>query len=284
MENVNLNKFFLLYLLLPFFISSEDLKIADDFKEGDILSADNFNQIFDIVEKINRTVKDEDLIGIWNCSSINTGSGSADTSGWTKKGFAYFLESQLNFTPSSQVEGTKYIEVPSIDSPYNFATSNPNPFSRAGSNTAATGTYILFKGMIVMSPVENSYSNQVWSFPIDFVSNDRFILRQGSNNNLISNIVMCDSANPIPAAPTNPIASISNGTINLTWTDNSNNEDGFKIYRKISSDSEYTLLATQSTVGYIDTSAENDIAYNYYIVSYNENGESAKSKIMLITL
>ena len=91
MENVNLNKFFLLYLLLPFFISSEDLKIADDFKEGDILSADNFNQIFDIVEKINRTVKDEDLIGIWNCSSINSGSGSADTSGWTKDHYVIHL-------------------------------------------------------------------------------------------------------------------------------------------------------------------------------------------------
>ena len=45
LENVNLNKFLLLSLLLPFYIYSDDLKIADDFQEGDIVSAEIFNQI-----------------------------------------------------------------------------------------------------------------------------------------------------------------------------------------------------------------------------------------------
>jgi hypothetical protein len=283
LENVNLNKFFLIIILLIYpSIYADDLIVADEFKAGEVISADTFNQIFDTIEKINRTIKDEDLIGTWNCSSINTGSDSADSSGWTKKGFTYFLESQLNFTPSGQVDGTKYIEVPSIDSPYNFATSSPNPFSRAGSNTSASGTYILYKGMIVMSPVENSYLNQVWSFPIDFVSNDRFILRQGSNNNLISNIVVCDSANPIPATPSNPVATISNGTINLTWTDNSVDEDGFRIYRKKDNDDNYLLLDTVTIDSYTDTSALDGETYNYYVTSFNENGESLKSKIIVM--
>ena len=43
---------------------ADDLKVADDFKSGDLVSADTFNQIFDTIEKINRTVVDLSLIHI----------------------------------------------------------------------------------------------------------------------------------------------------------------------------------------------------------------------------
>ena len=47
---------------------ADDLKVADDFKSGDLVSADTFNQIFNTLESINRSVIDTDLIGVWNCS------------------------------------------------------------------------------------------------------------------------------------------------------------------------------------------------------------------------
>ena len=51
-------------------VQADDLKVADDFESGDLVSAETFNQIFDTLEKINRTVKDSDLVGVWSCSSL----------------------------------------------------------------------------------------------------------------------------------------------------------------------------------------------------------------------
>ena len=44
--------------MLSFPTYADDLRIADDFKEGDILSAETFNQIFDTIERINRKITD----------------------------------------------------------------------------------------------------------------------------------------------------------------------------------------------------------------------------------
>ena len=92
-------------------VQADDLKIADDFKSGDLVSADTFNQIFDTIEKINRTVKDSDLVGVWSCNAMTTRS----TADWTDKGMFYILENaQVNLTASSAET--------SIESAYSIST------------------------------------------------------------------------------------------------------------------------------------------------------------------
>ena len=265
-----MNKFFFFYLLLPCFIFSEDLKIADDFQEGDLISAETFNQIFDTIEKINRTIVTEDLVGTWSCDAMTT----RQTAGWADRSLYYLLEdAQVNFGLAS--EGTTGINV--------LSTSSPSPFKRQSSSFS--GEFSVLNNKLFTKKSGESES-RIWD--INFISESRFELTfletsAQSFPSSYSSFITCDSTVAVPASPTSPSAINDKGTITLTWTDSSNNEDGFKIYRKISSDSEYNLLATQSTVGYVDTSAENGIDYNYYIVSYNSNGESAKSKIMLIS-
>ena len=39
-------------------VQADDLKIADDFESGNLVSADTFNHILDTKEDINRTVVD----------------------------------------------------------------------------------------------------------------------------------------------------------------------------------------------------------------------------------
>jgi hypothetical protein len=57
LENAGLNRLLLgtLIALLCINTYADDLKVADDFESGDLVSADTFNQIFDTIEKINRT-------------------------------------------------------------------------------------------------------------------------------------------------------------------------------------------------------------------------------------
>ncbi len=77
-----------------------------------------------------------------------------------------------------------------------------------------------------------------------------------------------------PNAPSNLTASaISPSQINLTWSDNSSNETGFRLYR------EGLLVATlgAGTTEYQDTGLECGRGYNYYVVAYNDAGESGHS-------
>ena len=77
-----------LLLLGLYSANADDFKWGEEFKEGDTISADVFNEIFKTIEKINRGVVDTDLIGSWNCDAITTRS----TSGYTDKGSFYLLE------------------------------------------------------------------------------------------------------------------------------------------------------------------------------------------------
>ena len=83
----------------------------------------------------------------------------------------------------------------------------------------------------------------------------------------------CGSA---PNKPTNLTASaISSSEINLTWTDNSDNEDGFKLERKELGGT-YTEIKTLAVnvTSYSDTGLNPDTTYYYRIRAYNSFGHS----------
>ena len=81
-----------------------------------------------------------------------------------------------------------------------------------------------------------------------------------------------------PTAPSNLLASgVSSTQVNLVWTDNSTNEDGFKIERSTTGT---TGLVEVATVGAGVTTFENtgltaSTAYTYRVRSYNTAGNSA---------
>ena len=265
-----MNKFFLFFLLLPFFIFSEDLIIADDFQEGDLLSAETFNQIFDTIEKINRTIVTEDLIGTWSCDAMTT----RQTAGWADKSLYYLLEdAQVNFAIGSG--GTTGINV--------LSTSSPSPFKRQSSSFSGEFS-VLNNKLFTKSDGENE--SRIWS--INFISESRFELTflETSAQSFPANyssFITCDSAVAVPAAPTSPSAVNAKTSINLTWVDSSVGETGFKVYRKQGSN-EFSLVSTQTTTSYIDSDTSEGATYEYYISSYNQNGESKKSKIVSATL
>lgn len=80
----------------------------------------------------------------------------------------------------------------------------------------------------------------------------------------------------VPLAPSNLTAkSISTTEINLTWTDNSTNELGFKIERKTGSGT-YSVIGTNNTneLTFNDSNLSPSTAYNYRVCSYNSTGNS----------
>jgi len=76
----------------------------------------------------------------------------------------------------------------------------------------------------------------------------------------------------IPSVPVNPEANaLSPNIVEIRWLDNSNNEDGFKIYRGT------TLVGTVPTDHNIfqDTGLQPNSSYRYAIRAYNQAGESS---------
>jgi fibronectin type 3 domain-containing protein len=88
-----------------------------------------------------------------------------------------------------------------------------------------------------------------------------------------------------PAAAINLNASASSSTkVDLTWTDNSNNETGFKIMRKTGSGS-FSLLTTvgANVTSYSDTTAVASTQYTYEIVATNNGVDAAPSNTAAVT-
>lgn len=88
--------------------------------------------------------------------------------------------------------------------------------------------------------------------------------------------------NPFPAAPSNLIAAtVDTSSINLTWTDNSDNEDGFSVYRSIVLNSGWAFIAdlSQNTTSYVDNDLIDGTKYFYKVNAYNAAGSSEFSNI-----
>ena len=85
-----------------------------------------------------------------------------------------------------------------------------------------------------------------------------------------------------PAAPSALLAAAaSSSAINLTWVDNSNNEDGFRVYRGANPTTVTTLATTLAAgvTGFQDTFLAASTPYYYKVTAYNTGGESAASNV-----
>lgn len=91
----------------------------------------------------------------------------------------------------------------------------------------------------------------------------------------------------LPAAPGNLTAQQGSGTsVSLSWVDNSDNEDGFRIERQTDSGTFSVLSASiaANTTSFTDSTASAGSTYNYRIVAFNSTGNSAAGNVASITL
>ena len=95
-----------------------------------------------------------------------------------------------------------------------------------------------------------------------------------------SNVITVTTLPNAPSSPTILTASaIAGSQIDLTWTDASNNEDGFKIERKIGAGGIYALVATlgANVQSYSNTGLAELTTYYYRVYAFNTGGNSAYS-------
>ncbi|MFC1569977.1 fibronectin type III domain-containing protein, partial [bacterium] len=91
----------------------------------------------------------------------------------------------------------------------------------------------------------------------------------------------CDGVSPPPPdAPSNLIVTVfSSSQIDLSWQDNSDNEDGFRIERMTDNSGSFEVIHTTSAgqTTYSDMDVGPNITYTYRITAFNSAGNSATS-------
>ena len=94
-----------------------------------------------------------------------------------------------------------------------------------------------------------------------------------------SNIASTTTFPAAPSAPTGLTATSAGAQINLSWTDTSGNETGFKVERKTSAAAAYSQVATVSAnaTSFGDTNVVPLTTYYYRVSATNSVGDSAYS-------
>lgn len=107
---------------------------------------------------------------------------------------------------------------------------------------------------------------------------------QGLVTQIYANVTYATAA---PTAPSGLIATvISAAEIDLSWTDNSTDETGFKIYRCSGGGCTPSVLLTTTAAGvvtYADTGLAGGTTYNYFVKATNASGDSAASNTVSAT-
>lgn len=104
-----------------------------------------------------------------------------------------------------------------------------------------------------------------------------------------SSVTFRVSSTPPPPPPNAPSAlgftAITASHLDLRWTDNSTNEDGFRLERKTGASGTYAAIATvgANLNSYSDTSVSGNTTYYYRVCAYNDGGDSAWSNEANVT-
>ncbi|HEX3044632.1 MAG TPA: PQQ-binding-like beta-propeller repeat protein [Bacillota bacterium] len=147
----------------------------------------------------------------------------------------------------------------------------------AGFGTATTGSDGAWSkdglwGRMSVTPAKNG-----WAFTPD----SQNLSGQANNINFAG-----QPGVPPSAEPTNLVASIiSSSQVALTWTDNSDNESGFKIERKLRTNGTYIQLSTVAAgiTSFQDSGLVPCTPYYYRVRAYNAYGDSGYSNEICVT-
>ena len=125
--------------------------------------------------------------------------------------------------------------------------------------------------------------NNVKGVNLKKVSNTKLLMEYNSAS--IPVFVECDKQTIPPISPTLDNVTSSGKTVSLTWTDNSNDETGFNVWRKDSNDGSWDNVTSSVTI--VDATASDTTVteakkYWYRVSATNSIGDSTPSKVITV--
>ena len=279
---LNFNKIFFFFIIYSAGIYSEDYDTPYEINPGDINSSELINYQNQNIKDSLKTWGDDYLVGKWTCS----GYGQGD--------WAEAIGNPVATTPNYTFKRNGAIR-----------TVENTETSGLITDVGETNTVLwkLFGDTLFGGRMKGGLSHG--GYELNVKSKTRFNVRVTilNSGNLESFVEICDkthfSTNPnntdsgtflpltVSNHPTNftVTSSTAGGARTLSWTDNSSNETGFKIFRKESPSATFTLIANlaQNETSYIDgTSISGDKVLWYKVVPVSASGDGKPSKVVRI--
>jgi PKD repeat protein len=156
-----------------------------------------------------------------------------------------------------------------------------NVFFNAGGSSDPDGSIVSYAWNFGDSAIASGVTaNHSYTVQGSYIARLTVTDNRGASNSITTTIAV--NAN-LPGAPSNLAASaVSRSQINLSWTDNANNETGFKIERCAGATcTNFTQIATvgANVTNFSNSGLKRNTAYRYRLRSYNVSGNSADSNV-----
>jgi len=247
-----------------------DFSVPHAFEDGEIISADVFNELFAYIENATNTVTSSDLVGTWSCLNF-VANGSLVRTGDILDPQGLFAYKTVSITFYNDGDGT-----------YSWSSTDYNPFNRLEGKHVGSerGNYEVFNNILFLDYFDHSDWG-ITAVVINKISPTRLFLSNSIHGSGTAMFWMvCDNQEIPPAKPTQ-LKAVSNGfVVTLRWQDNSDNELGFKIFRKDEITKQWIEIATSP---YNITTYEDIVArsgkYWYRVWATNSYGDSDGSNV-----
>ena len=277
-------KIFLAVLVLSVALTqplyADDASALYEFEEGELISANVFNDFFGYIQNSKSSIDSSGLVGIWSMVNFVANANYAYSSSDSLDSDNLYAYKTIDVTFSSDGDGT-----------YSWSSLNYNPFDRStearhAGYTSYSGSYKVFNNVLFANYSAHSDWGTVVCV-IHTVSPIKMLIFNAQNNGNAGESVfmVCDRVDIPPLKPTHLKAKSQGVAVTLTWRDNSSNETGFKVFRRKQGEKVWTELATLVS----DTTVYEEIVlpmgkYWYRVRSTNVYGDSYGSNVAKATI
>ena len=267
-----------IFLSYTISIMGADFDTSHNFSAGDTISADMMNELFENIKLSKTVILSSDLVGTWSCK-VSVRYSNNHVSDWTVDSDSLYNQLTSEITFSADGDGT-----------YSYQTSAPNPFYATDARAIGSGyNYIVSSNSFYFKYPrwnEGSQGDQKANYHLSKISKTSYLFTLGFSDLIPTpDSLICDKQNIPPIAPTLDNLTSSAKTVTLTWTDNSNDETEFNVWRKDSNEGSYDNITTSATSANATSASDTvtEAKKDWYRVSANFiYGESTRSKVITV--
>lgn len=220
---------------------------------------------------------------VWQLTAVNTIIRAADL-GVTTNSFTTTLPAQsITLFVLAAANGNQAPIAAISVTPASGAAPLSVSFSGAGSSDAdgSISSYAWNFGDGTIA--SGMTTNHVYTIPGTYSARLTVTDDQGASSSKTTTIQVNPAPAPVPGAPSNLVTATASRTqINLSWTDNATNEDGFKIERCSGATcANFSQIATvaANVKAYTNGGLKKNTTYRYRVRAFNAAGNSIYSNI-----